>query len=73
MELAAALNERFGLRSSENVPSDPDSASAMISVAEASATEMEKWLSRRGPLIMPIGLGRTLKAAVECLPRIDCP
>jgi DNA-binding transcriptional regulator LsrR (DeoR family) len=34
---------------------------------------MERWLTRTEPLVMAIGTGRSLKASIEQLPRIDCP
>jgi DNA-binding transcriptional regulator LsrR (DeoR family) len=42
-------------------------------VAEAAAGQIEKWLRSPQPIIMAIGTGRTLKAAIDQLPRMDCP
>lgn len=73
LDLARRLRERFGLKFCEVVPTDPGSTSTTLGVAEATAAEMERWLGRAEPLIMAVGTGRTLKAAVERLPKISCP
>jgi DNA-binding transcriptional regulator LsrR (DeoR family) len=33
---------------------------------------MDRWLKREEPVLIAVGTGRTLKAAVELLPRMDC-
>ena len=73
MDLAARLKSRFALDLVEVVPSDPASASTTIGVAEAGAAEIERWLKRSDPVVMAIGTGRTLKAAVEQLMPMECP
>ncbi len=73
LDLAAQLRKRFDLAHAEVVPSDPGSTSTTVGVAEAAAAEIEKWLSRSEPIVMAIGTGRTLKAAIEKLPSMDCP
>ncbi|MGV8831144.1 MAG: sugar-binding transcriptional regulator [Devosia sp.] len=73
MDLATRLKTRFALDLVEIVPSDPSSDSTTIGVAEATATEIERWLKRPDPIVMAIGTGRTLKAAVEQLTPMDCP
>ena len=55
------------------MPSDPDSTSTTIGVAEAAAVEIEKRLSAPEPIVMGLGTGRTLKAAIERLPHMECP
>jgi DNA-binding transcriptional regulator LsrR (DeoR family) len=72
LELAGALRERFNLRHVDVVPSDPGSESTITGVAEATSAEMERWLRKEEPILMAVGTGRTLKAAVELLPRMDC-
>jgi len=72
LELAAKLRSRFALDYIEVVPSDPDSISTTIGIAEATAAEIEKRLSSPAPIVMAIGTGRTLKAAIEQLPAMDC-
>ena len=73
MDLAARLKTRFALDLVEVVPSDPTSESSTIGVAEAAAAEIERWLKRPDPIVMAIGTGRTLKAAVEQLMPMECP
>jgi DNA-binding transcriptional regulator LsrR (DeoR family) len=73
MELAEKLRQRFSLDFIEVVPSDPDSSSTIVGVAQAAAAEIERRLRAPSPITMAIGTGRTLKAAVDQLPQIDCP
>lgn len=73
LELGARLRERFSLRFVEIVPSDPGHPDSTLGVADATALEIEKILSSPSPVVMGIGTGRTLKAAVEMLPAMDCP
>jgi DNA-binding transcriptional regulator LsrR (DeoR family) len=73
LELAARLKDRFALDFVEVVPSDANSSSTTIGVAEAAAIEIEKWLRSPEPIIMALGTGRTLKAAIDQLPKMECP
>lgn len=73
MALAERLKETYRLRQVEVVPSDPGSDSTTIGIAEQGAAEIERWLKREEPMILAIGTGRTLRAAVEQLPKMDCP
>jgi DNA-binding transcriptional regulator LsrR (DeoR family) len=73
LDLAKALADRFGLAFTEVVPSDPASTSSTLGVAEAAAAEMERWLKSVEPVILAVGTGRTLQAAVEHLPPMECP
>jgi DNA-binding transcriptional regulator LsrR (DeoR family) len=73
LEHSRALTAKYGLSFCEVVPSDPRSDSTTLGIAEACASEMERRLSQAEPLVMAIGTGRTLKAAVERLPSMACP
>ncbi len=73
LDLAARLTSRFALDLAEVVPSDPDSTSTTMGIAEAVAAEIERRLRQPKPLVLAIGTGRTLKAAVEQLTPVDCP
>lgn len=73
LDLAHRLKGRFGLRVVEVVPSDPGSSSTTVGVAEATAAELERRLIAPEPITIAIGTGRTLKAAIEKLPTMDCP
>ena len=71
MDLATRLLARYPLDLVEVVPSDPQNQSTTIGVAEAAAAEIERRLKSDEPIIMAIGTGRTLKAAIERLPPMD--
>lgn len=73
MELAEQLRHRFALDYSEVVPSDPASGSTVQGIAQAAAAEIERRLRSAEPIVMAIGTGRTLKAAIEQLPPMECP
>ncbi len=73
LELGNQLRRKFGLRHVEIVPSDPGSPSTTVGIAEAAASEIERWLKRADPIVLAVGTGRTLKAAVDQLPAIECP
>lgn len=73
LDLAARLRSRFALDYCEIVPSDPTSGSSTLGLAEAGAAEIERCLRADDPVIIAIGTGRTLKAAVEQLQPMDCP
>ena len=68
LELATRLTARFALDFVEVVPSDPSSTSTTIGIVGAAAAEIEKRLKSETPIVMAIGTGRTLKAAIEQLP-----
>jgi DNA-binding transcriptional regulator LsrR (DeoR family) len=73
LELADALQKEYGLRQVEVVPSDPSGGSTTVGIAEAGAAEIERWLKRPEPIVLAVGTGRTLKAAVDQLPPMECP
>ena len=73
LDLAEQLRRRFALDFIEVTPSDPGSASLTLGVADAAAAEIEKRLSAPEPVVMAMGTGRTLKAAIEKLPAMECP
>jgi DNA-binding transcriptional regulator LsrR (DeoR family) len=73
LELAAELKSRHALDLVEVVPSDPQSQSTTTGVAEAAAAEIERRLRSLEPIVMAIGTGRTLKAAIEQLTPMECP
>jgi DNA-binding transcriptional regulator LsrR (DeoR family) len=73
LDLADRLRNRFALDLAEVVPSDPGSTSTTIGVAQAAAAEIERRLEGAEPIVMAIGTGRTLKAAIEQLTPVECP
>src|SRR5690606_19508884 len=73
LDLAQRLRSRFALDLVEVVPSDPASTSTTIGVAQATAAEIERFLKSPEPIVMAIGTGRTLKAAIEQISPMECP
>jgi DNA-binding transcriptional regulator LsrR (DeoR family) len=73
LDLSQRLTDKFGLELCEVVPADPASQSTTLGVAEATAAELERRLESRQPIIVALGSGRTLRAAAEQLPPMDCP
>jgi DNA-binding transcriptional regulator LsrR (DeoR family) len=73
LELAEALRKKYDLKHVEVVPSDPLGGSSTVGIAEAGAAEIERWLKRPDPIVIAVGTGRTLKAAVDQLPPMECP
>lgn len=73
LDLAAQLRDRFGLIHAEVVPTDPGSEGGTVGLAEAGAVEIARRLRSDKPIILAIGTGRTLKAAIDHLPPLQCP
>lgn len=73
MELAEALRKRYALDFAEVVPTDPAAPNSIQGVAIAGAAEIERWLKSSKPVVMAIGTGRTLKAAIEQLMPMEAP
>jgi DNA-binding transcriptional regulator LsrR (DeoR family) len=73
LQLAADLKKAFALDVVEVVPGDPDHANTPIGIAEAVAAQIEKALAASEPVVMGIGTGRTLRAAIEQMTPMDCP
>jgi DNA-binding transcriptional regulator LsrR (DeoR family) len=73
MELSQRLKDKFALEKVEVVPSDPESKSNTIGIAEAAAVELERYLESQHPVIAAFGTGRTLRAMAEQLRPMDCP
>jgi DNA-binding transcriptional regulator LsrR (DeoR family) len=73
LDLAARLKTRFALDLVEVAPSASDSSSTTIGISEVAAVQIEKWLRLPEPIVMGIGTGRTLKAAISQLPPMECP
>jgi DNA-binding transcriptional regulator LsrR (DeoR family) len=73
MELAAALADRYELAYCEVAPSDPGSDSVVLGAAERAATFLEHRLKAPEPLVVALGTGRTLRAAIERMGSLTCP
>jgi DNA-binding transcriptional regulator LsrR (DeoR family) len=72
MELAASLAETYHLDFCEVVPADAASDSPVLGIAESAATFLEQKLRATDPIVVAIGTGRTLRAAVERMPHMAC-
>jgi DNA-binding transcriptional regulator LsrR (DeoR family) len=73
LELADAVQKKFGLSQVEVVPTDPGSDVTTTGIAEAGAAELERWLKQPDPLIIAMGTGRTLRAMIDQLSAMECP
>jgi len=73
MELARDLTARHALIHCEIVPTDPDAPDLLTGIGIAAAGEIERILSSPEPRILAMGTGRALRAAIDELPRMDCP
>lgn len=71
MDLAAQLQERFGLRFCEVAPSDPGDAGTLVGIAERAAALLEVTLRSETPSIIGIGTGRAMRATVERIPAMQ--
>ena len=73
MELASRLKERFGLAHCEVVPSDPTAPLATAGIAERCANVLETTMRSETPVIVALGTGRAVRAAVERVTPIERP
>jgi DNA-binding transcriptional regulator LsrR (DeoR family) len=73
MELAARLKERFDLVHCEVVPTDPAAPQATAGIAERCANLLDVTLRTETPVIVALGTGRAVRAAVERVTPIERP
>ncbi len=74
MALAAQLSERYELSLCQVVPSQGmESAGVNRAVAVAGAEVMAQFIRSEQPLIIGVGSGRSLKAAIDELPELERP
>ncbi|KWV52196.1 DNA-binding transcriptional regulator [Bradyrhizobium macuxiense] len=73
MELASRLKSRFDLAHCEVVPSDPSAPLSTAGIAERSANLLEMTLRSETPVIVALGTGRAVRAAVERVSPIERP
>lgn len=72
MALAQQLTERYELDHCTVVPSLGSDDASGLAVSHATGDLIESWLSRETPLVIGLGTGRTLRAAIEHLPHLKC-
>src|SRR3954467_14075921 len=73
MELAARLKERFELTHCEVVPADSAAPQATAGIAERCSNLLDFTLRSETPVIVALGTGRAVRAAVERVTPIDRP
>jgi DNA-binding transcriptional regulator LsrR (DeoR family) len=73
MELASRLKERFHLSHCEVVPTDPAAPLSTAGIAERCANVLETTLRSETPVVVALGTGRAVRAAVEHVSPIDRP
>ena len=73
MELAAKLKDRFALNHCDVVPTDPASLNSTAGIAERCANLLDCTLRLETPVIVALGTGRAMRAAVERVTPIDRP
>jgi DNA-binding transcriptional regulator LsrR (DeoR family) len=73
MELASRLKEQFHLAHCEVVPTDPASRLATAGIAERCANILETTLRSETPVIVALGTGRAVRAAVERVSPVERP
>jgi len=73
MELAFRLKERFDLAHSEVVPADVAAPLSTAGIAERCGNLLESTLRSETPVIVALGTGRAVRAAVERVSPIDRP
>src|ERR1700746_2343386 len=73
MELASTLKNRFNLAHCEVVPTDPSAPLLTAGIAERCANLLETTLRSETPVIVALGTGRAVRAAVERVSSIDRP
>jgi len=73
MELASRLKETFDLTHCEVVPADPAAPLSTAGIAERCANILEATLRSETPVIVALGTGRAVRAAVERVSPIDRP
>ncbi|MGY3440147.1 sugar-binding transcriptional regulator [Bradyrhizobium sp. USDA 4473] len=73
MELASRLKARFDLVHCDVVPTDPAAPLSNAGIAERSANLLETTLRSETPVIVALGTGRAVRAAVERVSPIERP
>src|SRR3954467_6560287 len=73
MELAARLKQRFDLAHCEVVPEDPAAPQSTAGIAERCANRLDSTLRSEAAVIVALGTGRAVRAAVERVTPIDRP
>lgn len=70
LELARAIKDIYGIADCQVVPSMDTVSGSGTAVSHATGDLIEHWLDTETPLIVGLGTGRTLRAAVEHMPHL---
>ncbi len=73
MALSERVRTAFGLDFADVVPSDPAAPGFVGGVAAAAAERLQRLLASRAPVVVCVGTGRTMRAAVEQMAEVDRP
>ncbi|WP_240454112.1 sugar-binding transcriptional regulator [Halomonas sp. NO4] len=74
MAMGSAIRERFGLDFCDVVPADSEAHDGSAHyLAVAAAERLSRYLERTEPLTLSLGTGRSVRAMVEALSRLDRP
>lgn len=73
MKLAEEISSRYGLTMCDVSPSDTGSEQAGLGAIHAAARAMERWLGAEKPIVMALGTGRSMRAAVDQVAGMECP
>lgn len=73
MELAQRLSDKYDLEFCDVTPSDPSASGTLRGVAIATAARLESLLRSKTPLVLCVGTGRTMRAAVAELAALERP
>ena len=73
MEIAAQLAQRFELEFCDVTPTDVTQPGSIKGIAVATAMRMNRLLVAKTPTVVAVGTGRTLRAAVDELEKLDRP
>ncbi len=72
-ELAVAIAKHYGLTFCDVTPSNPGAPRSVAGIATAAALRLQRVLASKAPMVVCVGTGRTLRAAVEELDALDRP
>lgn len=73
MAIADRVVERFGLEFCDVTPADRTAPGSIAGVAVATALRLNKLLASKAPIVIGVGTGRTLRAAVDELDALERP
>lgn len=73
MELATQLTERYGLVHCDVCPTDPADPGGLAGVAASAAAFIEQTLAAPSPVVLALGTGRALRAAVDQVQPLEGP